>query len=271
MGHWKTLAALFALSLTWPALGSISLCTGGQLYATTQHGSPKAYFYLPLDPSLNAAAATSIVLTGRQVLIDIALGPGGAPPLLNPNCFFINSELPGGFEPGDYLVRWTVRRLTYCASGTCEAETATFSLTLTVAEPLSCYSSYGAWFDVVPWPPIGGTTIKALHASTNVIPYVVSVPTVTITGRTIRIHQAGTYSGPPPPPTIYCISTSANLGVLASGQYDVTWELATGSGLETHQYSLDVLDAASIPALQWPILVGLVAALAIVSVRALQG
>ena len=233
-----------------------------------QHGATQAYFYLPLDPSLNAATATSITIAGREVRIEVVLGPNGGSPLPNPNCFFVTAVLPGSLEPGDYIVRWMVRRVIDCAPGTCEGESATFTQPLTVAEALVC-SAAGPVFDLLPWPPLAQTSIKALHASSNVIPYVLSEPIVTISGRTIQIRQTGTYSGPPPPPTIYCISTSATLGVLAAGNYDVTWELATSSRLETYGYSFEVLDAAAIPTLQRPFLVGLIITLAIVSVRVL--
>lgn len=260
-GHSKVLAALFALTLTWPAFGAISLCANGQLSAVAQHGGVQAYFYLPLDPSLNAATATSITVAAREVLIEVVLGPNSGSPLLNPNCFFITAVLPGSLEPGDYIVRWTVRRVV-------EGETATFTQSLTVAEPLVC-SSTGPVFDLLPWPPLAGMSIKALHASSHVIPYVLSEPVVTISGRTIHIRQTGTYSGPPPPPMIYCISTSASLGVLAAGEYDVTWDVATAR-IQTFRYSFKVLDAAAIPTLQWPFLVGLVVTIAIVSVRVLR-
>ena len=267
-GHSKILSTLFALTLTWPAVGAISLCSNGQLSAVAQHGAAQAYFYLPLDPSLNAATTTSITVTGREVLIEVVLGPDSGSPLPNPNCFFVTASLPGSLEPGDYNVRWVVRRVINCSSGTCEAENATFSQVITVAEPLVC-SGAGPVFDLLPYPPLSGTNIKALHASSNVTPFVLSAPVVTIADKSIHISQIGTYSGPPPPPTIYCLSTSANLGVLAAGRYDVTWELATSAGVETYRDSFEVLNAAAIPTLRWPVLLGLIVTLAILSFRAL--
>ncbi len=149
-----------------------------------------------------------------------------------------------------------------------QAATQTYQ-TLTVAAPLVCSPTFGRpVFDLLPWPPFAGTNIIARQATSNVTPYVLSEPVVTISGRAIHIRQSGTYSGPPPPPTIYCLSTSADLGLLAAGNYDVTWELATSLRLETYRYSFEVRDAAAIPTLQWPFLVALVAALAIVGVLA---
>ena len=271
----KAAAAILALALASPALGAISLCNQGQLSAVAQHGAGQAYFYLPLDPSLNAAVATSTALAGSDVLIDVALGPGAGPPLPNPDCFFVNTTLPGSLDPGDHTVRWTVRRLVQCPSGTCESERTTFNLSLTVAEPLVCSGGTPA-FDTIPFPPVAGTNITALQASSNATPYVLTDPVVTITGNQIGITQTGSYSGPPPPPMIYCLSTSAPLGVLAAGHYDITWQLSTPLGVETYHHSLEVLGPSeapgppSIPTLQWPLLLLLALALAATSVYVLR-
>jgi hypothetical protein len=220
----KRLATIVAIAVAPSAFGAISLCDGGQLLAAAQHGAKQAYFYLPLHPSLNAAVGTSVQLAGSEVLIDVVLGPDGAPPPPNPNCFFVTVTLTGSLEPGSYTVRWVVRRMVQCPSGVCESESATFTQALTVDEPLVC-SDEGPVFDVVPYPPLAGSNIKALHASQSGTPYVLADPVVSISGNQIVITQTGSYSGPPPPPTIYCLSTAAPLGVLARGKYDVTWQL----------------------------------------------
>jgi hypothetical protein len=268
----KTAATILALALASPAFGAISLCHQGQLTAVAQHGAGQAYFYLPLDPSLNAAVTKSIIVAGNDVLIDVGLGPGDGPPLGNPNCFFVTATLPGSLEPGDYTVRWTVRRMVQCPSGICESETATFSQPLTVPEQLVCSAgpTFGPTFDTIPYPPTAGANIKALHASWNVIPYVLTDPVVSISGNQIGIAQTGSYSGPTPPPTIYCISTSAPLGVLPAGHYDLTWQLTTPPKVETYHYSLDVPDSPSIPTLQWPFLLLLALALTATSVSVLR-
>jgi len=259
-----------ALALASPAFGAISLCNQGQLAAIAQHGAGQAYFYLPLDPSLNAAVATSIIVAGNDVLIDVGLGPGDGPPLANPNCFFVTPTLPGSLEPGDYTVRWTVRRMVQCPSGICESETATFSQPLTVPEQLVCPAVGAATFDTAPYPPTAGANIKALHASWNARPYVLTDPVISISGNQIGIAQTGSYSGPTPPPTLYCISTSASLGVLPAGHYDLTWQLTTPNKVETYHHSLDVLNSPSIPTLQWPSLLFLALALTAMSISALR-
>jgi len=264
----STILAL-TLLVASSAFGAISLCNQGELSAVAQHGAKQAYFYLPLDPSLNSAVATSIRLATSDVIIEVTLGPNAAPPLANPNCFFVIAILPGSLEPGEYHVRWIVRRMVLCPSGICVSESATFSQPLSVAEPLVC-SGDGATFDVIPYPAVAGSNIKALHASSNATPYVLSDPVVNISGRQIVIRQTGTYVGPPPPPTIYCVSTSAPLGVLAAGRYDITWELSTPSKLETYHYLLDVLDPATIPTIQWPFQLLLVFALATISLYTLR-
>ena len=255
----KIVSTLLALALASPAVGAVSLCDQGQVTAVAQHGG-QAYFYLPLDPSLNAAVATSIIVAGNDVLIDVALGPGAGSPLPNPNCFFVTVTRPGSLEPGDYTVLWTVRRMVQCPSGICESERATFSHPLTVAEPLVC-SGFSPAFDTIPSPPTAGTNIKVLHASSNPIPYVLSEPVVNINGNQIEIAQTGSFSGPPPPPMIYCISTSAALGALPAGHYDVTWTLTMPGKVETYHDSMDVLAPSSIPTLQWPLLLFLALAL----------
>jgi len=257
------------MALASSAFGAITLCDNGQLSAVALHGAKQAYFYLPLHPSLNAAVVTSFDVVGNEVLINVVLGPGDGPPLGNPGCFFVIATLPGSLEPGDYTVRWIVRRMVQCPSGVCESERATFSQPLTVAEPLVC-SGDGPTFDLIPYPPIAGTNITALHASSSAIPYVLTNPVVTINGTHITITQSGSYSGPPPPPTIYCISTSAPLGVLAAGHYDVTWQLSTSAGLKTYQHSLDVLDSPTIPTLGWPLQLLLALTLATISVYVLR-
>lgn len=266
----KIAATILALALASPAFGAISLCNQGQLTAVAQHGAGQAYFFLPLDPSLNAAVTTSIILAGNDVRIDVGLGPGEGPPLGNPNCFFVTVTLPGSLEPGDYTVRWTVRRMVQCPSGICESETATFSQPLTVPEQLVCSSFFSPTFDTIPSPPTAGANIKVLHASSNAIPYVLTDPVVSISGNHIGIAQTGSFSGLPPPPQIYCISTSAPLGVLPAGHYDLTWQLTTPAKVETYHYSLDVLDSPSIPTLQWPFLLFLVLALTATSVSVLR-
>jgi hypothetical protein len=268
----KIAATILALALASPVFGAISLCNQGQLTAVAQHGAGQAYFYLPLDPSLNAAANTAIALAGNDVLIDVDLGPGDGPPLPNPNCIFVTATLPGSLEPGDYTVRWTVRRMVQCFSGLCESDTATFSQPLTVPEQLVCSAGipiFGPTFDTIPYPPTAGANITALHASWNVIPYVLTDPVVSISGNQIGIAQTGSYSGPTPP-TIYCISTSARLGVLPVGHYDLTWQFTTPSKVETYHYSLDVPDSPSIPTLQWPFLLLLALALTATSVSVLR-
>jgi len=243
------ITGLLAIVLVSSAYGEITLCDNGALSAVAEHGAPQAYFYLPLHPSLNAAVVTSIDVVRNKVLIDATLGPGDGPPLGNPNCFFITTTLPGSLEPGSYTVDWEVKRLVSCPSGACQVDSATFGQQLTVPDPLVC-SGTGPTFDSIPFPPIAGANIKLLHASSNTTPWVLTDPIVSINGNQIVIAQTGSYTGPPPPPTIYCISTSALVGSLASGDYDVTWELSFPSGTETYHYPLQVLNAPTIPALQ---------------------
>jgi hypothetical protein len=157
-----------------------------------------------------------------------------------------------------------------CPSGICESETATFSQPLTVPEQLVCPGVGAATFDTTPYPPTAGANIKALHASWNARPYVLTDPVISISGNQIGIAQTGSYSGPTPPPTLYCISTSASLGVLPAGHYDLTWQLTTPNKVEIYHHSLDVLNSPSIPTLQWPSLLFLALALTAMSISALR-
>jgi hypothetical protein len=258
------LALLFAFS--HDAAAAISLCANGALDARGQHGS-EARFLLPLDPGLNAAATSSLRVSGRYVLIDVALGPASAPPLVNPNCFFVMSELSGGLEPGDYTARWTVRRLETCETGTCPVESASFEQAFTVALPLSC--SDAAVFDVYPSPAIAGVPLTALSSHLSAIPWNLTPANVVVNGHQIVISQAGSYSGPPPPPVMYCVSTSAPLGVLPAGDYSVTWIIDIPGSDFIQQSSLQVASAPSAPALSTPSLVLLMSAVGVAGLYAL--
>ena len=125
-------------------------------------------------------------------------------------------------------------------------------------------------FATMPSPPLAGTNIKALHASWSTFPYTLTDAVVSISGNQIGITQTGSYTGPPPLPTLYCLSTSALLGALPEGHYDVTWQLSTPQGVETFHDSIDVLDPAAVPTLQRPFLLLLALAMATTSVFVLR-
>ena len=261
-------AAVLAFTLAFPVAAEILLCPGGVASGGGQHGAKQAYFSLPLDKSLNAAHTTTVVVSGAEVLLDVALGPGPAAPVSHPSCFFISATLPGSLEPGDYVARWTVRRLVECATGTCEAERAVFTHAFTVQEPLVC--SDEPRFDLLPWPPVAGLPIKALHARPSNTPYALSAPVVTISGTTIEVRQAGSYNGPAPPPMMYCLSSAADLGMLAGGDYTLTWVIDVNGVPRPVQYSFHIPNADVVPTLDSTMAFALVITTALAAMRALR-
>lgn len=88
--------------------------------------------------------------------------------------------------------------------------------------------------------------------------------------RNIHISQSATCSGPPPPPTLYCTSLIASLGALPAGRYDLTWGLAASAGLRTIRRFFQVQEVAAVPALQWPLMAALGAALVLLGTRLLE-
>src|SRR4051812_11690892 len=85
----KAITLSVTLLLSHPVSGAINLCPNGELAAVAQHGAAQAFFYLPLDPALNAAVGTAARVVGNDVFLDVTLGPGAGSPLANPSCFFV--------------------------------------------------------------------------------------------------------------------------------------------------------------------------------------
>lgn len=246
----KVLACVIAIAISYPAFGAITLCPRGELSAAAYHGADRASFYLALDPALNAAVVSSAKVEGDEVLLESVLGPQAGTPLTNPACFFLFIEIPGSLDPGAYMVRWTVKRIVTCPSGTCEAERATFTRPLSVEEPLVCSPPVLSQFRALPRPVLSGVPFKVLHASQSSVPWRLSDPVITVNGKQIEIRQNGTYPYEPLAPTVYCVSTEATLGALAAGDYELTWILSTNVRTESYKYPLTVLNAAAVPALQ---------------------
>ena len=264
-GNLKSAALAFAFLLAHPASAAITLCAGGGFSEVVRHGASTSIFYLLLDPSLYATVDTSARIEGRVVTFEVTLGPDvpSTPP--DPRCLFITKTVGAHFEPGPYDIRWNVRRMARCPGGICEVESATFSYAINVAEPLDCTG--GMTFDTVPFPAVTGVNIKALHASLEDIPWVLTDPVVQVTGNQILITQSGSYSGPTPNLQT-CLDSSAQLGVLAPGHYDVTWQLSVTGDVKTYRDSLDVL--ASVPTLSWQMRVFLALALTATSLAVLR-
>jgi hypothetical protein len=265
----RLLAATIALGLAFPLTAEISLCPNGQPELVARHGAAQAHFYLPLDPSLNAAQSTTIRASGNEVLIDVTLGPSPGPPLPNPSCFFISTDLAGSLGPGDYTARWTVRRMVSCGAGACEAERGGFTRAFTVAEPLVC-SGDGPQFAVVPASPVAGSPIRVWQASPEVWPYALTPPVITIEGTAIEVREIGTYTGPPPPPTLHCVSSVIDLGLLPAGNYSVRWTRELFGHAQTHTHSFAVSEPERVPALHWRAVIVLAAALALIGLRILR-
>jgi hypothetical protein len=110
---------------------------------------------------------------------------------------------------------------------------------------------------------VTGAPIKALHSRLSNAPYVLSVPEIAINGHSIEVKQSGTYTGPPPPPMMYCLSESAALGQLSPGVYDLSWEITTNGHAETFRSSFTVGGAPAVPTLRFPADLILVVALAL--------